>query len=155
MLAFLFLLPFPLSAQTAAPNSAPAAAPAFPQPAHGEKIHITGVHNAGKISETLYRGAQPREVGFSELKILGITTIVDLRGEDREKISWERQRAESLGMRFVNIPVSGWSPPTDKQVVQFLSFSPPSIAWPLKSGPLNKRSKKCISSVSTASGTPL
>src|SRR5712671_4620237 len=122
MLAFLFLLPFPLSAQTAAPNSAPAAAPAFPQPAHGEKIHITGVRNAGKISETLYRGAQPREVGFSELKILGITTIVDLRGEDHEKILWERKHAESLGMRFVNIPVSGWSPPSDEQVAQFLSL---------------------------------
>ncbi len=52
------------------------------------------------MTEALYRGAQPREVGFSELKILGITTIVDLRGEDREKISWERQRAESLGMRY-------------------------------------------------------
>jgi len=54
--------------------------------------------------------------------MLGITTIVDLRGEDREKIEWERKRAESLGMRFVHIPVSGWSPPTDEQVVQFLSL---------------------------------
>src|SRR5260370_24635667 len=120
-LAFFFVFPLPLFAQTPSPEPAPAIAPAFPQPAHGEKIHITGIHNAGKISETLYRGAQPREAGFSELKILGITTIVDLRGEDREKIAWERQRAESLGMRFVNIPVSGWSPPTDEQVVQFLS----------------------------------
>jgi protein tyrosine phosphatase (PTP) superfamily phosphohydrolase (DUF442 family) len=121
-LAFLFLLPLPLFAQSPSPASAPAAAPAFPQPVHGEKLHITGIHNAGKITETLYRGAQPREAGFSELKILGVTTIVDLRGEDREKIAWERQRAESLGMRFVNIPVSGWSPPTDEQVVQFLSL---------------------------------
>src|SRR5713101_7109124 len=121
-LALLLLLPLPLLAQTAAPTSAPAAPPAFPLLAHGEKLRITGIPNAGKITETLYRGAQPREVGLSELKILGITTIVDLRGEDREKISWERQRAESLGMRFVNIPVSGWSPPTDEQVVQFLSL---------------------------------
>jgi protein tyrosine phosphatase (PTP) superfamily phosphohydrolase (DUF442 family) len=122
MLAFCFLLPFPLFAQTAAPASAPAAAPAFPAPAHGEKLHIAGIPNAGKISDFLYRGAQPREVGFSELKLLGITTIVDLRGEDREKILWERKHAESLGMRFVNIPVSGWTPPTDEQVVQFLSL---------------------------------
>ena len=74
------------------------------------------------INAVLYRGAQPREQGLSELKKLGITTIVDLRGEDREKIRWERKHAESLGMRFVNIPVSGWSPPTDKQVVEFLSL---------------------------------
>jgi protein tyrosine phosphatase (PTP) superfamily phosphohydrolase (DUF442 family) len=121
-LAFLLLLPFPLLAQTPSPISAPAAAPAFPPPAHGEKLHITGIPNAGKITETLYRGAQPREVGLSELKVLGITTIVDLRGEDREKIAWERKRAESLGLRFVHIPVDGWSPPTDEQVVQFLSL---------------------------------
>src|SRR5882762_11973182 len=122
MLAFFFLLPLLLLAQTPSPTSAPADAPAFPPLAHGEKLHITGIPNAGKITETLYRGAQPREVGLSELKILGITTIVDLRGEDREKIAWERQRAESLGLRFVHIPVDGWSPPTDEQVVQFLSL---------------------------------
>jgi len=120
--AFFFLLPLPLFAQTAAPISAPPAAPAFPLPAHGEKLRITGIPNAGKITATLYRGAQPREVGLSELKVLGITTIVDLRGEDREKIAWERKRAESLGLRFVHIPVDGWSPPTDEQVVQFLSL---------------------------------
>src|SRR5882757_5551250 len=94
----------------------------LPQTAHGEKVRISGIPNAGKITDFFYRGAQPREVGFSELKILGITTIVDLRGEDREKILWERKHAESLGMRFVNIPVSGWSPPSDEQVAQFLSL---------------------------------
>jgi tyrosine-protein phosphatase SIW14 len=121
-LVFLFLLSFALFAQTPSQSSAPAAAPAFPKPAHGEKINIPGIPNAGKITDILYRGAQPREVGFSELKLLGITTIVDLRGEDREKIAWERKHAESLGMRFINIPVSGWNPPTDEQVVQFLSL---------------------------------
>jgi len=121
-LGLLLLLPLPLLAQTAAPTSAPVAAPAFPPLAHGEKLRITGIPHAGKISETLYRGAQPQEVGLSELKLLGITTIVDLRGEDRDKIAWERKRAESLGLRFVHIPVDGWSPPTDEQVVQFLSL---------------------------------
>jgi tyrosine-protein phosphatase SIW14 len=121
-IAFFFFLSLPLLAQSPSQNSSPSAAPAFPQPAHGEKINIPGIPNAGKITDILYRGAQPREVGFSELKLLGITTIVDLRGEDREKIVWERKHAESLGMRFINIPVSGWNPPTDEQVVQFLAL---------------------------------
>src|SRR5260370_3642749 len=121
-LALFLLLPLPLLPQTAAPTPAPAAPPAFPLLAHGEKLRITGIRNAGTITETLYRGAQPREVGLSELKILGITTIVDLRGEDRDKIAWERKHAELLGMRFVHIPVSGWSPPSDEQIVQFLSL---------------------------------
>ena len=114
---FLFL-PLRIFAQTAAPVSAPSTA----QPALGQKLQIAGVHNAGKITDFLYRGAQPKEAGLSELKLLGVTTIVDLRGEDQEKVTWERNRAESLGMRFVHIPVSGWSPPTDEQVVQFLSL---------------------------------
>jgi tyrosine-protein phosphatase SIW14 len=121
-LAFFFLLPVSLFAQMPSPASAPAAPPAFPPAAHGEKLRINGIPHAGRISETLYRGAQPQEVGFSELKLLGITTIVDLRSEDREKVEWERKHAESLGMRFVHIPVNGWSPPTDEQVAQFLSL---------------------------------
>src|SRR5260370_6356168 len=100
----------------------PTSGPACPAAAHGEKLGIAAIPNAGKISDIFGRGAQPREVGFSELKLLGVTTIVDLRGEDREKLLWERKHAESLGMRFINIPVSGWSPPTDEQVVQFLSL---------------------------------
>ena len=56
------------------------------------------------------------------MKKLGVSTIVDLRGEDQSKITWERREAEALGMRFVHIPVSGWAPPTNEQVAQFLAL---------------------------------
>jgi protein tyrosine phosphatase (PTP) superfamily phosphohydrolase (DUF442 family) len=121
-LTILLALPLSLFSQSSSQTVSQPSAPTFTQPAFGQKLHILGIPNAGKISEVLYRGAQPREVGLSELKILGINTIVDLRGEDGEKINWERQRAEALGMRFVQIPVSGWSPPTDEQLIQFLSL---------------------------------
>ena len=88
---------------------------------YGQKLHVQGVPNAGKITDILYRGAQPREAGLTQLKAMGITTIVDLRLEDRDAISWEQKRVELLGMHFVHIPVNGWDPPTDEQVVQFLS----------------------------------
>jgi tyrosine-protein phosphatase SIW14 len=114
--AILLVFPLHLLAQTAA------SAPPMAQAAYGLKVHIAGIHNAGKITDALYRGGQPKEVGLSELKLLGITAIVDLRGEDRDKTAWERKHAESLGMRFVHIPVSGWSPPSDEQVAQFLSL---------------------------------
>ena len=97
-------------------------ASAVMQPAYGEKLHLAGIHNAGKIAEVLFRGAQPKETGIAELKKLGVTTIVDLRGEDREKFDWERGAAAALGMRVVHIPVSGWAPPSDEQVAQFLSL---------------------------------
>ena len=111
-------LPRPLSAQ-AHPQSFP---PSVMHSAYGDKLPVPGIPNAGRINDRLYRGAQPKSQGLAELKKLGITTVVDLRAEDPGRIAWERQQAESLGMRFVHIPVSGWSPPTDEQVVQFLSL---------------------------------
>jgi protein tyrosine phosphatase (PTP) superfamily phosphohydrolase (DUF442 family) len=90
--------------------------------AYGEKLRIAGIPNSGKINDHLYRGAQPQDTGLLELKKLGITTIVDLRDEDPAKSGWEEKRAESLGIRFLHIPVSGWTPPTNAQVAQFLSI---------------------------------
>jgi protein tyrosine/serine phosphatase len=90
--------------------------------AYGEKLKLNGLPNGGKINDSLFRGAQPRAEGLKELKNLGVTTIVDLRGEDPAKISWERKEAEALGIRFVSIPVSGWSPPSDDQVAEFLAL---------------------------------
>lgn len=117
---FLGLLSSQLLAQEK--TSARPPAPVAVQPIHGEKLHIEGIHNAGKINDVLFRGAQPDENGLAKLKKLGVTTIVDLRGEDREKYEWERKEAESLGIRFVHLAVSGWAPPSDEQVAQFLAL---------------------------------
>lgn len=92
------------------------------EPAYGEKLRIAGIHNAGKIDGLLYRGAQPQQTGLEELKKLGITTIVDLRRDDRQKADWEGREAARLGMRFVYIPVSGWTPPSEEQIEQFLEL---------------------------------
>jgi protein tyrosine phosphatase (PTP) superfamily phosphohydrolase (DUF442 family) len=121
-LALFCLSPAPLLAQDAGRAAATPASSVLAPPAYGEKLHIQGIHNSGKVSDVLYRGAQPKERGLAELKKLGISVIVDLRGEDKTRINWERSQAESLGMRFVHIPVSGWSPPTDEQVALFLSL---------------------------------
>jgi len=117
-LAFVSLLPARLFAQTQVQPSTPSSM----HSAYGEKMRIDGVPNSGKINDRLYRGAQPRDPGLLELKKLGITTIVDLRDEDPEKISWEQKKAESLGIHFVRIAVNEWSPPTNEQVAQFLSL---------------------------------
>lgn len=91
-------------------------------PAFAEKIPIPGVSDAGKVNDFLYRGSQPNEQGIEELHKLGVTMIVDLRGEFKATRERERQEAQKLGMRFVSIPGNGWSPPTDEQVAQFLSL---------------------------------
>jgi len=118
LIAAVYQHALPAKAQDAPPSSPPT----IIRSAYGEKLRLAGIPNSGKVTEVLYRGAQPKEAGLPELKKLGITTIVDLRGEGLDKIAWERKTTESLGMRFVHIPVSGWSPPTDEQLVQFLSL---------------------------------
>lgn len=106
----------------AAPVFLPAQAPALAvHSAYGEKLHLPGVHNAGSVNGRLYRGGQPTSEGLDQLKQLGVTTIVDLRGERSSVRDWEQQQAEQRGMRFISIPVSGWHPPSDEQVAQFLS----------------------------------
>jgi protein tyrosine/serine phosphatase len=87
-----------------------------------QKVSVTGVHNAGKITDHLFRGAQPDTSKLAELKKLGITTIVDLRSESFHTRDVERARAESLGLRFVSIPVGGFSLPTSTQLAQFFSL---------------------------------
>lgn len=89
--------------------------------APADKLKLAGVPNAAQISDALSRGAQPSAQGFGELKKLGVTTIVNLR-EQGQEVEWERKVAESLGIRYLNIPVRGWLPPSDAQVAQFLKL---------------------------------
>jgi len=91
-----------------------------------QRLQITGVENAGKISDFLYRGAQPRGQGYEELKKLGISIVVDLRnskpvesdgGETREQV-----KVEAAGMRYVEIPTSAIFGPSQSQVAEFLQL---------------------------------
>lgn len=109
--------------QAAQLPSAPTPAPAqVTRASYGERLKLSGLPNGGRINDWLYRGAQPQTEGMQQLRKLGITTIVDLRGEDVQKSEWERQQAERLGIHFVRIPVSGFTPPSNDQLAQFLSL---------------------------------
>ena len=86
-----------------------------------EKLRIPGILNAGKVADQLYRGAQPHLQALTQLKKMGIATIVDLRAEDAGMRDQEKKEADRLGIHFVSIPVGGWSNPTNDQIAQFLS----------------------------------
>jgi tyrosine-protein phosphatase SIW14 len=87
-----------------------------------EKIPIQGISDFGRVNDYLYRGGQPRDEGLDQLQRLGIETIVDLRSELHGLIEHERERAESLGMHFINLPGSGWATPTDEEIARFFSL---------------------------------
>ena len=74
-----------------------------------------GVPNLYKVSEDLYRSAQPTAEGMCNLKALGIRTVVNLcPGIDRNEIG-------NLGLVYEHIPMEVWHP-KEKQVVKFLEI---------------------------------
>ena len=53
--------------------------PATRDPMWAKPITVAGLPNLYKVSDTLYRGAQPEAYGFKALKKMGIKTVISLR----------------------------------------------------------------------------
>ena len=74
------------------------------------------IENFGQMDERFFRGAQPTAEDYKALKEFGITTVIDLR-KDAEDYS--KSAVESVGMKYVNIPMTGWTT-KDSSVAEFL-----------------------------------
>jgi protein tyrosine phosphatase (PTP) superfamily phosphohydrolase (DUF442 family) len=77
--------------------------------------------NFQKVSDRLYRGAQPVAGGIKMLVEIGVDTIVNLRGEN-EQTRADRKEAEALGLRYYSLPMGGLSRPSDDQVERVLAI---------------------------------
>jgi tyrosine-protein phosphatase SIW14 len=77
------------------------------------------IKNFGQMDERFYRGGQPKERDYESLKAIGIQTVIDLQAEPKE---YEKQMVESLGMRYVNIPMVGKKYPTEQAVTAFMKL---------------------------------
>lgn len=102
------------------PASAPSAnsgAPVVPRPATwAQPVEAKGVPNLHKVSDNLYRSAQPTAEGMQTLKAMGIETIVNLRSfhSDRGEIG-------ETGLGYEHIYVKAWHP-DEKEVIRFLQI---------------------------------
>jgi len=89
--------------------------------AKSEQSHaFPGVHikNFGQMDERFYRGAEPKGLeDIQALKQLGINTVIDLQAKPEPT---ERGNVESLGMRYVNIPMVDKAYPKPEWVADFL-----------------------------------
>jgi tyrosine-protein phosphatase SIW14 len=93
------------------------AAVTFGISAYGASDQTNCSQNFEKVSDSLYRGAQPSAEGLRELAKMGVHTVVDLRGEGG-RASKEAETVRSLGMQYVNIPLDGFKAPTADQVAK-------------------------------------
>jgi protein-tyrosine phosphatase len=82
------------------------------------RLVLTGVPNAGQVTETLLRGGQPTPQGFAELHKQGVEVVVNFRKENMEE---ERAVVEGQGMQYLTIP---WDchQPKNEDMVEFLEF---------------------------------
>lgn len=75
------------------------------------------IKNFGQMDTNYFRGGQPKEEDYKALKELGITTVVDLRNDPTD---YEKPVAESLGMKYINIPMDDAEYPSDAAIATFL-----------------------------------
>jgi len=80
-----------------------------------------GILNFGKVSDALYRGAQPDEAALENLKRLGIKAIINLRMPN-DVWKEEASTAQTHGILYTNLPLRGLGRPTDEQVRKVLAL---------------------------------
>lgn len=89
-----------------------------------------GVGNFHEVDQHVYRGAQPSNQGFQNLSKIGVKTILDLRETDSRSAA-EKKAVEAAGMRYINVPMRGFTTPTADQISKSLAVLNDSSAWPV------------------------
>jgi protein tyrosine/serine phosphatase len=86
----------------------------------GQNNHTVKIKNFGQLDERFYRGAQPKEHDYKDLAALGIKTVIDLTADPKP---YERSTVESLGMKYINIPMIEKKYPTEEATRMFLKVA--------------------------------
>ena len=83
---------------------------------YAKPIRLEGAPNLHKVSDILYRSAQPTKEGMANLKKLGIKTVVNLRSfhSDRDEIG-------KTGLKYEHIYMKAWHP-EKKEIIKFLKI---------------------------------
>lgn len=68
-----------------------------------EPVVLAGVPNLHRVSEELYRSAQPTETGMVNLRLMGIKTVVNLRS-----LGSDCGAATGAGLACESIPMQAW-----------------------------------------------
>jgi len=93
------------------------AAPIARDPKWAKAIEKPGLPNLHKVSDRLYRGAQPTAEGMEQLKAMGVRTVVNLR-----KFHSDRDEIGDTGLAYEHIYFNPLHP-EDKEVVRFLQIA--------------------------------
>jgi protein tyrosine phosphatase (PTP) superfamily phosphohydrolase (DUF442 family) len=81
------------------------------------------------VNPHVYRGAQPTNEGFAYLAKIGVKTVIDLR-EPGERSKSEERAVMAAGMKYVNVPMTGLTPPTESEITKILGILEDESAGP-------------------------
>ena len=90
------------------------------QESTSSKNNAIRIKNFGQMDERFYRGAQPKESDYKDLAALGIKTVIDLTDDPKE---YEKTMVESLGMKYIHIPMVAKKYPTAEATAMFLKVA--------------------------------
>ena len=82
---------------------------------------VPGIDNFYQIDQKVYRGAQPTTEGFHYLATLGVKVVLDLREHDSRSLAEERT-VTAAGMKYINVPMTGMTPPTVSETNTILAL---------------------------------
>ena len=80
-----------------------------------------GIKNFDQVDAHVYRGGQPTDEGFQYLAKLGVRTVIDLREAD-DRSEAEERTVTGSGMKYVNVPMTGLTPPTEAEITKILAM---------------------------------
>jgi protein tyrosine/serine phosphatase len=90
------------------------------QEVSNQKSSAVKIRNFGQMDERFYRGARPKPEEFKGLAALGIKTVIDLTEDPNQE---ERAAVESLGMKYIKIPMIEKKYPTEEATNSFLKVA--------------------------------
>lgn len=94
----------------------------FSQLAYAQiKVSDKDLPNFSQVNKNFYRGAQPTENGIKELAKLGVKTIINLRGEDKNSLR-EKEWAQKAGIKFIAVDLKNWLKPKTEYIEQIIKY---------------------------------
>src|SRR5258706_15968861 len=82
---------------------------------------VQEIKNFYQVDEHVYRGAQPNDDGFKYLAKIGVKTVIDLREAD-ERSKAEERVVTAAGMKYINVPMTGLTPPREAEIAKILGL---------------------------------
>lgn len=109
---------WPTIVELARPGNRPdtVQAPAATQPAvtWAQPVQAPGLPNLHKVSDDLYRGAQPTAEGMKQLQAMGIKTVISLRD-----LHTDHDELKGTDLKHFEIPMNAAFNPKSEQVAEF------------------------------------